>query len=165
MNNQRIFRHVTTGGWHLRRAFSKAALRRIEAAIRAAEATHDGQIRFAVETALDLPALIQGVSAHERAVETFSKLRVWDTEHNNGVLIYLLMADHEVEIVADRGVHRQAGETVWQAICQKMEMLFREKRFEEGIILGIQEVGRVLSRFYPKTGHGKNELPDTPVIL
>ncbi len=99
----------------LRRRFPPRLLDRIEQTIRECEATHAGQIRFAVEHSLDLPELLRGVSARERAIDVFSMLRVWDTEHNNGVLIYLLLADRDVEIVADRGVHARVGKDGWEA--------------------------------------------------
>lgn len=165
MDNRRILRHLMTGAWQLRRAFPPESLRRIEAAIHAAESRHDGQIRFAVEASLELPALLRRLSARERALEVFSQLRVWDTEHNNGVLIYLLLADRDVEIVADRGVHRQVGNVRWEAICRRMEEAFRQHRFEPGVLAGIEAVGEELARAYPKTGGPGNELADAPVLL
>jgi uncharacterized membrane protein len=109
----RILTHLFTTAWSVRRAFPANLLDRIEETIRESEATHAGQIRFAVEHSLDLPELLRGVLARERAVEVFSTLRVWDTEQNNGVLIYLLLADHDVEIVADRGIHARVGAQGW----------------------------------------------------
>lgn len=140
-------------------------MRAIEAAIKESETTHYGEIRFAVEAALDARSLLEGKGARDRAVEVFSQLRVWDTEHNNGVLIYLLLADRRVEIVADRGVHRDVGAQGWEEICREMEQQFRLGRFEEGVVVGIQAVARHLVRHYPASGKNENELPDKPVLL
>ena len=110
-------------------------------------------------------ALLHDRSARERAVEVFSHLRVWDTERNNGVLIYLLIADRRVEIVADRGIHRDVGPQGWEAICREMERSFRQGRFEQGVVEGIRAVASHLVRHYPASGANENELPDEPVIL
>lgn len=140
-------------------------MRAIEAAIRDSETTHSGEIRFAVEAALDPIALLNNRSARERAVEVFSQLRVWDTERNNGVLIYLLLADRKVEIIADRGIHRDVGQQGWEKICREMEQAFRQGRFEEGVVTGIKAVASYLVRHYPASGVNENELPNQPVVL
>jgi uncharacterized membrane protein len=140
-------------------------MRAIEEAIRASEATHHGQIRFAVEAALDVLPLLRNQSARGRAIDVFSLLRVWDTEHNNGVLIYLLLADRDVEIVADRGISSRVGQDQWERICREMEHAFREGRFEEGVLAGIRAVSAHLARYYPGQDKRRNELPDSPVVL
>ena len=127
MDLSRILRHLFATMWSVRRAFPPSALDAIERTIGETEAMHEGQIRFAVEHALDLPQLLAGMSARARAVDVFSHLRVWDTEHNNGVLIYLLLADRDVEIVADRGIYLRVDEG-WEAICHRMEERFQEMR-------------------------------------
>ncbi|MGH8743659.1 MAG: TPM domain-containing protein [Burkholderiales bacterium] len=165
MKLKRILKHLITGHVAVRRAFPPRALQAIEQAIRDCETAHRGQIRFAVESALNIAALWRGVSAKARAIEVFSRLRVWDTEHNNGVLIYLLLADHDVEIVADRGVHAKLGNSVWEEICRTMERAFRERRFEEGVIAGIRAVGGHLQRHYPSQPLPPNELPDKPFVF
>lgn len=165
MDIKRIFKHLTFGQAALRRSFPRSALQNIERTIAAVEQTHAGQIRFAVEAALDLAPLLAGQSARQRAIEVFSRLHVWDTEHNNGVLIYLLLADRDVEIVADRGVHAKLGQAVWEAVCKEMEAAFRQGRFEEGVIAGIRSVGAHLAQHYPQVGAKTNELSDQPVIL
>jgi uncharacterized membrane protein len=109
--------------------------------------------------------LLKGVSARQRAVEAFARLGVWDTEANNGVLIYLLLADRDVEIVADRGVHAKVGPDGWEAICKTMEAEFRAGRFEAGVLAGIAAVGRHLEAHFPRRGADANELPDAPVML
>lgn len=134
-------------------------------AIAAAESLHDGQLRFVVEAALDWRPLLAGQTARERALEVFSQLRVWDTEHNNGVLIYLLLADRDVEIIADRGIHEKLSEASWEAICREMEAAFRNGRFEAGVLAGVRAVGDHLAQHFPPREDGANELPDEPVIL
>lgn len=166
MNWQRIFRHLVFIPASVKHAFPPRSLASIEQSIRACEDSHQGEIRFVVEGALGLIPLLKGVSARERAIEVFSALRVWDTEHNNGVLVYLLLADRDVEIVADRGVHRLAGDDVWEGICREMESAFAEGRFEDGAIAGIQAIGRCLAAYYPVGGAAKsNELADRPLVM
>ncbi len=164
VNILRIFRHLMATRSQVRRAFPEKALLSIEAAISEMEATHDGQIRFAVEHALDIGPLLRGQNAHERAIEVFSMLKVWDTEHNNGVLIYLLWADRGVEIVADRGIHARFGASGWENICREMEACFREGRFEAGIEGGIHAVGSVLQLHFPAMA-GPDELSNKPVLF
>lgn len=161
----RVIRHLFMPPWRVRLAFPARTLRAIETAIREAESAHSGEIRFAVESALPLIPLLRGQSARHRAIEAFSHLRVWDTEHNNGVLIYLLLADHDVEIVADRGVHARVGGEGWEKICREIEVLFREGKFEQGVLHGIRAVSAHLVRHYPMQGKNRNELDDRPVVL
>ena len=165
MNLKRIMKHLSTGRAAVRHVFSSRTLDAIERAIRETEAKHNGQIRFAVEAALELAPLLAGKTAHQRALEVFSQLRVWDTEHNNGVLIYLLLADRDIEIVADRGIHTKLGQETWEAICREMEVSFREGQFEAGVLAGIRAVGEHLSRHFPPRSGKPNEMPDSPVIL
>jgi uncharacterized membrane protein len=165
MNLSRLFRHLISPHWRVRRVFPTAALARIERAVAQSEARHGGQIRFAVEHALDTASLLRGLSARERALDVFSALKVWDTEHNNGVLIYLLLADRDVEIIADRGIHGRVGAEGWETICRAMEGAFREGNFEQGVLSGIGQVSGLLESHFPKRRDGLNELPDRPVVL
>ena len=137
----------------------------IEKAIKASEGMHRGEIRFVVEGMLDNTPLLRGQTARERAIDVFSQLRIWDTERNNGVLIYLLLADRDVEIVADRGIDAKVGTEEWERICRKMEAAFRQADFEGGVVGGIQEVTRHLTEHFPPIGDDRNELPDKPVVL
>jgi uncharacterized membrane protein YgcG len=165
VNLGRFFRHVTSGPWSVGRAFPASAMAAIEREIRATEATHEGQIVFAVQGALDVRRIARGISARERAIEVFSELRVWDTDHRNGVLIYLLLADRDVEIVADRGIHRRCGPEAWEAICRDMEQEFRAGRFEQGVLQGVRAIGEHLARHFPGDDSNPNELRDRPVVL
>jgi hypothetical protein len=165
MDLSRLLRHWRTGASTVSRAFPAATLARIETIIGEVERTHAGQIRFAVEADLPTADVLAGVTGRERGLEVFANLRVWDTEHNNGVLIYLLLADRDVEIVADRGIHARAGAEAWEAVCRSMEACFRDGRFEEGAVTGIRAVGALIATHFPPGGAGRNELPDAPVLL
>lgn len=168
MNINRIGRHLLATKWALNRAFPSKSLSAIEQAIKASESTHLGEIRFVVEGALDGIPLLKGHSARARAIDVFSQLRIWDTEHNSGVLIYLLLADRNVEIVADRGINAAAGKQGWENICHKMETAFKHGYFEAGVITGIEEITQHLTTHFPQSNgdhKDKNELSDTPVML
>jgi uncharacterized membrane protein len=154
-----------TTPWQVRRQFSAQTLTAIENAIKASEASHAGEIRFVVEGALDGMPLFKGQSARERAIELFGELRIWDTEHNNGVLIYLLLADRNVEIVADRGIHAKTGSAEWHKICRKMETSCKQADFESAVVGGIQAVTQHLIDHFPSDGTRPNELPDKPLVV
>lgn len=165
MSLKRIGRHLLQHHWRAKRVFPESVLARIEQTIRQGEATHSGQVRFVVEGALDGRPLFRNQPARERALDIFSRLRVWDTAHNNGVLIYLLLADRDVEIIADRGIDAKVGAEGWEAICRAMEAEFRSGRFEHGVIDGIAAVSRELAKHFPPVGPHSNELPDAPVVM
>jgi uncharacterized membrane protein len=118
-----------------------------------------------VEGALDGVPLFRNQPARERALDVFSQLRIWDTAHNSGVLIYLLLADRDVEIVADRGIDARVGHAGWEKICQQMEADFRAGDFESGVIKGVEAVSHELATHFPRSGAGPNELPDAPVVM
>lgn len=165
MSIKRIARHLVQHHWRAKQVFPPNVLDRIEQAIRQGETTHSGQVRFVVEGALDGAPLFRNQSARARALDVFSHLRIWDTAHNNGVLIYLLLADRDVEIVADRGIHAKVGGEGWERICREMEAEFRSGRFEHGVIGGIAAVSRELAKHFPPRGPHRNELPDAPVVM
>jgi uncharacterized membrane protein len=165
MGMERIVKHLMATKWRVSRAFPGDTLTAIDRAIKASEATHSGEIRFVVEGALDIAPLLRGQTARERAIDVFSQFRIWDTERNNGVLIYLLLADRDVEIVADRGIDAKVGREEWERICRKMEAAFRQADFEGGGIAGVQEVTRHLAEHFPPIGGDRNELPDKPVVI
>lgn len=165
MGIARIGRHLLANRARVRNAFPAASLVKIGAAITASETAHAGQIRFVVEGALDGAPLFRQQSARARALDVFSQLRVWDTEHNNGVLIYLLLADRDVEIVADRGIDRHVGHAGWETICTTMEKAFRRGDYEAGVLAGIDAVTQHLAAHFPRDGAQHNELPDAPVVM
>ncbi|GLR91578.1 TPM domain-containing protein [Bradyrhizobium iriomotense] len=165
MGIRRITRHLVQHHWRAKVVFTPRVLDRVEQAIKRSETMHSGQVRFVVEGALDGAALFRNQPARERALDVFSHLRIWDTAHNNGVLIYLLLADRDVEIVADRGIDAKVGAAGWEKICRDMEADFRAGRFEHGVIKGIEAVSRELARHFPPRGPHPNELPDKPVVM
>jgi uncharacterized membrane protein len=166
MDIKRVIKHLSIGQAVVSRQFPAAVLDTIEHAIKLGESQYSGQICYVVEASLALKPLMAGQRARDRAIEVFSTLRVWDTECNNGVLIYLLLADRKVEILADRGIHARLGQTVWEDICREMEFSFRAGKFEQGVLAGIAHVSQHLAELYPKNNSNQtNELPDRPVII
>ncbi len=162
----RWLRHLFLDDLALRRAFPAAALEAIARAVAEQEKRHRGELRVAIEGGLPIQALAAGRTAHERALEQFTRLRVWDTEDNAGVLVYLLLADHRVEIVADRGIHARVGAAAWETICGAMQRAFAAGRFEEGVRIGLSSVSDLLAQHFPaQAGANLNELPDKPVLL
>jgi uncharacterized membrane protein len=165
MNLKRYLSHLLYPSWRVRTAFPTPTLRAIESAIHAAEQRHDGEIRFAIEGALDTPQLWRGTTAHVRAIEVFAHLHVWDTAANNGVLVYLLLADRQVEIVADRGVHAKIGAAGWEAVCQRMEDRLRQGEFEAAALEGVAQIAALMTTHYPASGNKTNELDNWPVVV
>ncbi len=160
----RLLKHRWTDGADLRRALPADALARIEARVASSERGHSGEIRVSVEAGLPLSYLWQGLTARHRAITLFGKLRVWDTEHNNGVLVYLLLADRAIEIVADRGVDRRVPTAQWQALLAPMQQAFRDGRFEAGLDQAISAIDALLlQHFALAPGQtNPNELPNRP---
>ena len=149
----------------VRRLFPPATLEAIEASIRAAERLHSGEIRVAIETCLDARQLWAGTSARDRARDVFARLRVWDTALNSGVLIYLLLADHDIEIVADRGFEGRVSDEEWQEVCRCIESEFRAGQYEAGVLAGVRRVSALIARHFPPGPDDRNELPDRPVFV
>lgn len=163
--SNRYLRNLFTTRWALRRAFPQDLLDEITRAIQASERQHSGEFRFAIETALDVPALLRGCSPRDRAMDVFAQLRTWDTAANNGVLIYLLLAEHDIEIVADRGFNGKVSAQEWQEICDAMRDQFRNRQYRAGAMQGIEMITNVVSRHFPPDPGDINELPDHPVLL
>ena len=161
----RTLRHLFSLPGAVARALPGDAFARIEQAIRESEKRHGGEIRFAVEPALDPAPLWRGLSARERAIETFSDLRVWDTERNNGVLLYLLLADRDVEIVADRGFNGKVSPQEWEQVCRVMEAALRDGRHTDAVLVGIDSITQLIARHFPPSPGERNELPDRPAAL
>jgi hypothetical protein len=165
MKFKRIVKHLFAPHWIATRAFPRRTLDTIEAAIRASEKTHAGELRFAVEAGLHLWPLLHGQTTRQRAQEVFSGLRVWDTEHNSGVLIYVQLVDRRIEVIADRGISAKVPQHDWDAICRRMEAAFRERRFEQGVLKAIGEITVLLSQHFPPPANEHDELPARPVVL
>jgi len=165
MGLARLCRHLFMPAWLLRRKFTSALLAEIEQAIITFEGKHAGEIRFAVEHALEITDLWSRLPARERSLEVFGALRVWDTDANNGILIYVLYAEHAVEIVADRGIARRVPQADWDALCRDVESQFRAGRFREGSLKAIEGASLLLARHFPNSPRNADELPNQPILL
>jgi uncharacterized membrane protein len=161
----RWLKHVFMPPWLWRLWFPAAVLDEIEIAVKHSESQHRGELRFAIENALTPGWAWHGMSAHIRAAEVFSNLRVWDTEENSGVLIYVQLADREVHILADRGINRFVSQSEWDRIARLMQTDFKQGNFKEGSLKGIEEITRLLSAHFPANSENSNELPNKPLIL
>jgi uncharacterized membrane protein len=162
----RLLKHRALDEHDAKRILSKDALARIQARVAASEKRHSGQIRVAVETGLPLSYLRRHASARDRAIAMFGKLNVWDTERNNGVLIYLLLAEHAIEIVADRGLNEHVGAAEWAAVAESMKSAFQGDDFEGGLLRAVDAVDALLVRHFPRQAGDRdvNELPDAPYV-
>jgi uncharacterized membrane protein len=169
MRARRLLRHLSATHLSARRLFPPRTLDAIEAAVARAERNHAGEIRFAIEASLSPRQVMAGMSPRMRALEVFAAQRVWDTEHNNGVLIYVELADRVVEIVADRGLAGRVKPEDWEGVCRLMEEHYRARRFEEGSVAGVEAVGALLAAHFPsslkRARDAPNELPDRPTLL
>lgn len=163
----RLWRHRWADEADVRRVLPDDVMERLGRRVAASEQRHTGQIRICVEAGLPTSYLMRHAPARERAVMLFGKLRVWDTEQNNGVLVYLLLAEHAIEIVADRGIDRHVDAADWAAMTDRMGAAFRENRFEDGVTQALEEVSALLVTYFPRDGTMQtgNELPDAPVVL
>ena len=167
MQLTRLLRHRWHDHTDARRALGDAALARLAQRVAASELRHSGEIRVCVEAGLPLPYQLRDATARERAVAVFGELGVWDTEHNNGVLIYLLLAERCIEIVADRGLNRHVNAAQWQQISDAMAAAFKTGEFEAGLNQAVDAVDALLVRHFPAApgDANPNELPDAPVVL
>jgi uncharacterized membrane protein len=165
VNAKRWFKHLLMPPWRWRRAFPSGTLQAIEQAIGQSERRHRGELRFAIENTLPLMQVWRGRTAADRAQQIFSDLRIWDTEENSGVLIYLMLADREVHIVADRGIARRVAQTEWDTIASTMQQAFQRGNFSGGALAGIESITSLLSLHFPADSINPNELSNRPVII
>lgn len=165
VNIKRWFTHTFMPPWRWRLAFPASVLNDVEAAVHQSERLHRGELRFAVENALAPAWVWRGQSARQRATDVFSDLRVWDTEENSGVLIYLLLADREVHIVADRGIAKLVPQSEWDAIAGAMQEAFHQGHFRKGSLEGIERISTILAAHFPSGDHNPDELSNRPVIV
>lgn len=165
MRLSRTLRHLLLPDWWSQRVFTRADLAAIGAAITAGEKSHRGELRFVVEGALPPAALWRDQGSRARAVALFAELRVWDTEENSGILIYVQLLDRRVEILADRGIAARVPQAEWDAICREMESSFRGGGWRSGALRAVARAGELLTRHFPAGNSNPNELPDTPLVL
>jgi hypothetical protein len=166
MSIVRFFRHLFTTRWHLNNLFPDPELARIAGAVSASELHHRGQIVVALEAAHPLESLLDGITPRQRAELSFRHLNVWDTTENTGVMLYMCLADHDFEIVADRGIHAVVGQAGWEEICQETETLLRQNVSADALIFAIERIGALMQAHFPRTSPAiADELPNRPVIL
>ena len=161
----RLIEHLLLPDWFVQRVFARDDLAGIGAAIAACEKAHSGELRFVVEGPLPVSVLWRGMSPRARAVELFSSLRIWDTEGNSGILIYVQLVDRRVEILADRGIAARVPQAEWDAICRDMEASFRRGEWRSGAVQAVTRAGELLARHFPAGESNPNELPDQPLVL
>jgi uncharacterized membrane protein len=161
----RWLKHTFILPWYWRLKFPVSVLSAIEKAVRQSETEHRGELRFAIENALAPGWVWQGMKARQRAWQVFSNLRVWDTEENSGVLIYILLADREVDIIADRGICKLVEQSEWDRIAAIMKAEYAQGRFQDGSLAGINEITKLLAKHFPADVTNMNELPNRPVII
>lgn len=161
----RYWQNLVTTRFVLGRAFPQPVLDAIEAAVRESEKRHGAEIQFAIETALEFSDLWRGVTARDEALRAFSELGVWDTERNNGVLIYVLLAERDIEIVADRGYRGRVSDDQWKDICSGMQQAYASDRFLEGSLAGIDAVATILEGEFPRSDDDIDERPNRPHVF
>jgi uncharacterized membrane protein len=162
---KRALRHWLITHRALKRRFSEEVLNQIEQRIKALEQSHSGEIEVMIEAHLPWFAALTGVTARQRALQLFAAGHVWDTEHNNGVLVYVLLADQAVEIVADRGFNARVSAAQWQQICDRMNVEFKANRWLAGLLSGLNAIGDLMTEHFSLEGERSNELPDRPILL
>lgn len=167
MDWKRLYTHLVTTRSKLARLFPVEALTAIENAVTQSELSHSGEIRVAIEASLEPAEIFAGKTPRQRALEVFAALGVWDTDANNGILVYILLADRDVEIIADRGFNGLVSAEEWAAVCRTMEAQFRAGQYERGAVEGVLEAGKLLARHYPSLpgGRDEDELPNRPKLL
>lgn len=165
MTIKRILRHWQMSSWQVRHCFSPATLAAIEEAIAHSEKQHRGELRFVIEGRFSLLQLLRGLRSRQRAIEQFEQQGIGDTAERSGILIYVLLAEHQVEIVADTGIAAKVGQAEWDALCHGMTGLFGEGRYRDGALQGIAQATRLLARHFPARTDNRNELPDPPLVL
>ncbi|MDP1733403.1 MAG: TPM domain-containing protein [Sulfuritalea sp.] len=165
MKLSRLLKHLVLPDWWVQRVFARSDLAAIGDAIAAGEKSHRGELRFVVEGQLPVSSLWHDQSPRARAIELFSNLRVWDTEENSGILIYVQLVDRKVEILADRGIAARVPQAEWDAICREMEACFRGNEWKRGALQAVTRAGELLASHFPAGDTNPNELPDQPLVL
>ncbi len=161
----RILRHLFAIDWLTQRRFNAHELDLIETAVRDVEGRQSGEVRVAIETSLDVPDLLRALTARRRALQVFGQLGVWDTADNNGVLIYILMAERDVEIVADRGIAARVSDGEWAEVCRRIEVELAKRHWGAGVAAGVHAVGALLAEHFPSEGGDRDEQPNRPVLI
>lgn len=162
---KRAIRHLTTTKFAGKKAFPTATLSALQSTIAEGESVHRAEIRLIVEPSLDLPAVLSGMTSRERASELFTLYRIWDTEENCGVLIYINLADHQVEIIVDRGIARLVSAATWQTVCTTMTTGFAQGNYHDSAIAGLRQLNTLLQGHFPEGDIQSNQLSNQPILL
>lgn len=149
----------------LRRRFPAETLAAIDSAIAVSERTHSAEIRCAIETKLAPRRLYAGQDSAARARQLFASLGMWDTAGNNGVLLYVLLAEQKIEIVADRGFVAHVTNEQWDDICKEVAAAFAAGNYGPGVLNAVDRISALACRYFPGDGNDGNELPDRTVVL
>ena len=161
----RFFRHILTTRASGKHAFPTASLEAIENRIAQGEKTHRAEVRVIIEPAMPVNAILDRMTPRERALELFGRYGIWDTQENNGILVYINLADRQVDIIADRGIAAKVGETEWQNICAIMTFGFAQGHFQESTLTALSAINTLLQQHFPAAGTRENVLPDRPILL
>lgn len=162
---KRLFSHLILARFSTARLFPKELLIDIERNITDSEKSHSAEIRVIIEESLNIWELFHAMTPKEKALKLFSHFGMWDTEKNNGILLYLLLADRDIEIIADRGFNGKVLPDEWSRICNKMEKLFKDGRFKDGLLLGVTEITELCARYFPVTESDRGEISNQPIVL
>ncbi|MCX7149554.1 MAG: TPM domain-containing protein [Rhodocyclales bacterium] len=165
MKLSRLLKHLLLPGWWVQRVFARDDLVAIRKAVTACEKSHRGELRFVVEGPLPVSVLWRAMSPRTRAADLFSALRIWDTEENSGILIYVQLVDRKVEILADRGIAARVAQAEWDAVCRAMEANFRRGEWRNGALQAVTRAGELLTSHFPAGPNNPNELPDQPLMF
>lgn len=165
MNLKRLAKHLFLPSWWVQRGLTAADLAAIESAVAESEKKHRGELRIVFEGPLPWFVLWRYRTARERAAQLFAQLGVWDTEDNSGLLIYIQLVDHHIEILADRGITRCVAQTEWDALCASLAPMLKQKNYREAGLLAVSRAGALLVRYFPARADNPNELPNQPVRL
>lgn len=162
---KRAFRHLFTTNRAGKQAFPETTLQVIQEVITAGEKLHRAEVQLIVEPSLPLSEIWAGTSSRERAIELFSLHRIWDTEENSGILIYIDLADHQVEIIADRGINHVTTGEEWESVCQAMTRGFAQGNYHDSVVASLKLLNQILHEHLPDTENLPNQLPNRPIVL
>ncbi|EMY77797.1 PF04536 family protein [Leptospira weilii serovar Ranarum str. ICFT] len=151
--------------YRFKKYFSRKDLQKIEAAVAESETRHKGEIKIILESGLPIFRVIQGINAKQRAMELFSEKRVWDTEENTGILIYVQLTDRKIELLADRGIYKKIGQSTLDEICERMQTGFRSGCYSESILTSIETFTQLLQKHFPPEKQNPNELSNRPEVI
>jgi len=163
---RRALRHLGTTTGTARRHFPASAQQQLHDAVHAGEARHRGEIRVVIESSLPLGHAWGGTTPRARARALFGALEVWNTEEHTGVLLYINLADHAVELLADRGIDASVGANTWRAVCDELVQGLAKDLSVGPVLEAVASIHDLLATHFPSDGgRNPNELDDRPLVL